>query len=195
MLDRIKADPPSPMSFKLLAQASKSLSKVNVLIEDLLNASMANQGQLNINSEIFNLFQLVEGCVSGFELENHKISIEGKSETMIFADPIRIEQILVNFITNATKYAPDGKQIIIRIEQNKTTTKVSVIDHGPGIAEEKIRYLFDRYYRTENNGSRYTGLGLGLYICAEIIKKHEGQIGAESIVGTGTTFWFTLPSL
>ena len=194
MLDRIKADPPSPMSYKLLAQASKSLSKVNVLIEDLLNASMANQGQLNINSEIFNLFQLIEGCVGGFELEHHEISVEGNSETMIFADPIRIEQILVNFITNATKYAPDGKQIIIRIEQNEITTKVSVIDHGPGIAEEKIRYLFDRYYRTENNGSRYTGLGLGLYICAEIIKKHEGQIGADSIVGSGTTFWFTLPS-
>ncbi|MDF2432342.1 MAG: hypothetical protein JWP44_1973, partial [Mucilaginibacter sp.] len=59
---------------------------------------------------------------------------------------------------------------------------------------EKLRFLFDRYYRVDNSGSQYTGLGLGLYICAEIIKVHNGEIGVDSEVGNGTSFWFTLPT-
>jgi signal transduction histidine kinase len=71
--------------------------------------------------------------------------------------------------------------------------KVAVIDNGPGIAPEKVPFLFDRYYRADHTGSQYSGLGLGLYICSEIIKRHGGQIGVESQVGNGSTFWFTLP--
>ena len=72
--------------------------------------------------------------------------------------------------------------------------KISVIDHGPGIAPEMLPYLFDRYFRVDSSGSQYSGLGLGLYICAEIIKKHNGQIGVDSEAGKGSTFWFTLPA-
>jgi two-component system CheB/CheR fusion protein len=71
--------------------------------------------------------------------------------------------------------------------------KVSVTDKGLGIPAEKQRFLFDRYYRVDNRGSQYTGLGLGLYICAEIIKVHHGEIGVISEAGKGSTFWFTLP--
>jgi len=71
--------------------------------------------------------------------------------------------------------------------------KVAIIDKGPGIDPSKTPHLFDRYYRGDNDGKQYSGLGLGLYICAEIIKKHNGKIGVESILNSGSTFWFKLP--
>jgi signal transduction histidine kinase len=71
--------------------------------------------------------------------------------------------------------------------------KVSVIDKGAGIPAKNLPSLFDRYYRVDHGGNTYTGLGLGLYICSEIIKKHNGTIGVESVTGEGSTFWFTLP--
>lgn len=111
----------------------------------------------------------------------------------VYADLIRIGQIVSNFITNAIKYAPESKEIRIFIEKGNDVIKVSVIDNGPGIQPEKLGYVFDRYYRAENTGSQYKGLGLGLYICAEIIKKHNGLIGVESALEKGSTFWFSLP--
>jgi signal transduction histidine kinase len=96
-------------------------------------------------------------------------------------------------VNNAIKYAPQSKEIIINIEKEDTMVKVSVSDKGPGIAPDMVPHLFDRYYRVDKSGTQYSGLGLGLYICAEIIKKLDGQIGVDSEVGKGSRFWFTLP--
>lgn len=194
MLDRIKDNPSSAILPKLIVQANRSLDKVNVLIEDLLNASMANQGQLHIRGQRFILSELIKTCTDNTYTEQvHTITTEGDMQIEVFADIIRIEQIVINFINNAMKYAPESKEINICIEKADDMAKVSVLDKGPGIQPEKIRYLFDRYYRAESSESQYSGLGLGLYICAEIIKKHNGQIGAESELNKGSTFWFTLP--
>ena len=195
LLDRIKDNPPSPTMSKLIVHANKSLGKVNALIEDLLNASMANQGQLHISQQHFILSELIKECCTDINAEGiYKIKTEGDMQLGVYADIIRIEQIVVNFINNAIKYAPESKEILICIEKTAHMAKVSVIDKGPGIPPEKLRYVFDRYYRAESSGNKYTGLGLGLYICTEIIKRHDGQIGAESELGKGSTFWFTLPA-
>ncbi|SMC62585.1 hybrid sensor histidine kinase/response regulator [Pedobacter nyackensis] len=194
LLDRIKDNPPSTMLSKLIVQANKSLGKVNALIEDLLNSSMANQGQLHINQQHFVLSEAIkECCYDVCEEGIYTIKIEGDMRVEVYADTVRIGQIVSNFINNAIKYAPESKEIRICIEKVNDMVKVSVIDNGPGIQPEKQRYLFDRYYRAENTGSQYTGLGLGLYICAEIIKKHCGLIGVESELDKGSAFWFTLP--
>jgi PAS domain S-box-containing protein len=194
LLDRIKDTPASPMLPKLIEQANRSLGKVNVLIEDLLNASMANEGHLHINQKKFNLAKVIEDCCNDVRSEGiYTILTSGNMEAEVYADATRIDQIIINFVNNAIKYAPQSKEIQIYIEEINDMVKVSVTDKGPGIPTEKLRYLFDRYYRINSNESQYTGLGLGLYICAEIIKKHNGQIGAESELGKGSTFWFTLP--
>jgi PAS domain S-box-containing protein len=194
LLLRMKDNPSPAMLPNLIVQANKSLGKVNVLVEDLLNASKANTGQLHITPKHFLLVEAVNECCNDLINEgNYVLNIWGDKDIQVYADVTRIGQVVLNFVTNAVKYAPDSKEISICIENINGMAKVSVIDKGAGISSQHLRFLFDRYYRVDHNGSHYTGLGLGLYICSEIIKKHHGTIGVESELGKGSVFWFTLP--
>jgi len=195
LLDRLKLTPENKMIPGLIEKANRNINKVNVLVDDLLNASQINEGRLNINKTMVDLFALVNDCVQHIRLDSRfEIIISGDPGTNVLADEPRIEQVVVNFISNAMKYAPESKQILIRISRDVEVVLVEVMDQGTGIAPEKLPFLFDRYFQIDNKGSKYSGLGLGLYICAEIIKGHDGQIGAESTPGEGSTFWFKLPS-
>jgi two-component system CheB/CheR fusion protein len=140
------------------------------------------------------LSKIVEDCSAHVRASgNFVVNLTGDTDLQVNADADRIEQVITNFINNAAKYAPDSKEIEVEIKQEDQMAKVSVTDHGPGISEEKIPYLFDRYFRIKTERSQSSGLGLGLYICSEIVKKHQGQIGVVSSEGQGSTFWFTLP--
>ena len=119
--------------------------------------------------------------------------VEGDLETAIYGDSDRIQQVIINFVNNAIKYAPNEKIIRIRAIDQEDAVRISVIDSGPGIDQEKAAHLFDRYYRVDAKGSQYSGLGLGLYISAQIIKKHGGEIGVSNNNGAGSEFWFVLP--
>jgi PAS domain S-box-containing protein len=194
LLNRIKDNPANTMLPKLIVQANKSLDKVSVLMDDLLNASIANEGQLHINKKLVNLSKVIEECCPHVRTEGiYNIKTEGDMSVEVYADAARIDQVVVNFVNNAIKYAAGSKDIKIFIEKINDMAKVSVVDTGPGIPPDKLLHLFDRYYRVDSSGSQYSGLGLGLYISAEIIKKHNGQIGVNSELGKGSTFWFTLP--
>ncbi len=136
----------------------------------------------------------MEECCPHVRAEGiYTLKIEGDMNVEVYADGMRIDQIVINFVNNAIKYAPGSKEIRIFIEKINDMAKVSIIDKGPGIPAEKLLHLFDRFYRVDSSGSQYSGLGLGLYISAEIIKRHNGQIGVNSELGKGSTFWFTLP--
>lgn len=179
----------------LISQANKSMSRMSILIEDLLNASKMTEGQLQLQKSWINLKELIYECSNEIRsLGLFNLSLTGDLEAKVFADEHKIEQVLVNFISNAIKYAPHSKEIKVTIRQEENETKVSVTDNGPGIPSAKLPYIFDRYYRVDSSGIQYSGLGLGLYICSQIIYKHGGQIGADSIINKGSTFWFTLPN-
>ncbi|WP_316824454.1 ATP-binding protein [Pedobacter miscanthi] len=194
LLDRMKDNPSPAVLPKLITQANKSLEKVYLLIEDLLNTSKANEDQLQIKTEKFNLLKVISECCDNLPAHNpFNINVKGDETLEVDADISRTEQVVINFVNNAMKYAPDSKNVEVLVEKLGRMAKVSVIDKGAGIPQQNLRFLFDRYYRINHGGSEYTGLGLGLYICAEIIKKHHGTIGADSEVGLGSTFWFTLP--
>jgi two-component system CheB/CheR fusion protein len=193
LLNRMK-DNPSKMFPSLVERANKSLNKVNVLLEDLLNVTQFNSGQLHLNKSFVILSTLIEDCCPHVHAERiFNIKIEGDLDLQVFADAQRIDQVIVNFVNNAVKYAPDSKEILINIERIDNEAKVSVIDKGAGIPANKFPHLFERYFRVDGSGSPYSGLGLGLYISGEIIKRHEGKIGVDSELGKGSTFWFTLP--
>ena len=177
-----------------LNKADSNVNKLTRLIEDLLDVSRIEEGQLMLNRSDFNISKLVDDVIEQFKLSGaHEIIITGQKDLIVNADIQKIEQVLVNLLNNAIKYAPDSKKIQINIEAEMHKAKVSIQDFGIGISKEKLPYLFDRYYRVENMGNQFSGMGLGLYICSEIIKKHGGDVGVESVLHKGSTFWFSMP--
>ncbi|RYZ46293.1 MAG: PAS domain-containing sensor histidine kinase, partial [Sphingobacteriales bacterium] len=194
LLDRIKMEPDVVLMPTLIDQANKSLNKVSVLIDDLLNSTKLTEGQLHLKKKSFNLAQLVRDVSQQvLAAGTHQIAVEGNLDTEVYADADKVDQVLVNLFNNAMKYAPESRSIVAGISREDGFARISVTDKGPGIPAEKLPHLFDRYFRVDLNGLQYSGLGLGLYICAQIIKRHNGTIGVESVVGEGSTFWFTLP--
>ena len=194
LLDRLKAKPESPMLPKMIDQANKSMEKVVTLVDDLLNATHMNEGQMTLNKTHIIVADLFGACCNHVRIEGkYELIFEGDNELAVFADEHRIDQVIVNFVNNAVKYAPDSTNIYLIAQKRGDNAWIGVRDSGPGIPAEKLEHLFDRYYRADHAGSQYSGLGLGLYISAEIVKRHGGAIGVDSEVGKGSTFWFTLP--
>jgi signal transduction histidine kinase len=177
-----------------IEKANTSLVKMQHLIESLLNVSRISAGQLGLQKTTFNLADLInESCDHIRMTGDQELIISGDTNLNVTADRVKIEQVVVNLLNNAVKYAPNSKQIIIHIDSRGNVARVSVQDFGDGIAYDKIPHLFERYYRVDSTGVQYSGLGLGLYISAEIIERHGGKIGVKSESGAGSTFWFTLP--
>jgi len=193
LMQRMKAETSERMS-SLIEKANHNITRVTQMVDDLLNASQMNDGQLKLNKTNFNVSEMIGSCVHHIRIENnYQVDTTGDATLVITADEGRIEQVVSNFITNAIKYAPESQLIFINVLTTSGFVRVEVIDKGNGIQPDKIPYLFDRYYQVNSTGGKYSGLGLGLFICAEIIKQHGGEIGAESKIGKGSTFWFTLP--
>jgi PAS domain S-box-containing protein len=194
LMDRMKADPSPVMLPKLIEQANRSMQKISTLIEDLLNVSRANESKLSLNKTTFTIAEMLSSCCSHIRAAGkYKLVIKGDEQLQMLADEHAIDQVIVNLVNNAVKYAPNSLEVVLGIEKQGDFIKVSVSDKGPGIPQEKIPHLFDRYYQGEASGFQNSGLGIGLYISAEIIKRHSGTIGVDSELGIGSTFWFTVP--
>ena len=188
----------SPLIPVFFNKAGVSLRKLSGLIDDLLNVSRLEKGQLILNISTFNVYDTVKEHVENMQFagtSTEAITISGNQNIYVAADKYRIEQVLTNLLNNAVKYSPPSSQIHITIEQpdGANDIKIAIQDFGIGIPADKQEHLFDRYYRVDYSSNQYTGIGLGLYISSEIIKRHKGQIGVNSEVGKGSTFWFTLP--
>ena len=173
------------------------IDKLNSLITDLLDVSKIDNGKLKINKKSENLNQVLEGAIetilhtsgNDVKIERHGV----KPDFLIPLDKIRIEQVLINFLTNAIKYSPDNHQIIVSTFTDEKEVRISVTDFGIGIQDFKQEYVFQKFYRVEESSLQFQGLGIGLYICSEIINQHHGTIGVSSELGEGSTFYFTLP--
>lgn len=194
LLGRLRNEHFTETHIKLIDQSAKSVETMVTLIDELLNMSRMNEDQLQLEKTNFNLYDMLSKSGDHIRMEGkYDIIIKGDHNLSVFADENRIDQVVINFINNAVKYASQSKEIHINIEELKDRIKISVQDFGEGIDAKILPHLFDRYYRADHSGKSYSGLGLGLYICSEIIKKHDGEIGVESTLGEGSTFWFTLP--
>ena len=113
---------------------------------------------------------------------------------MVKADRLRINQVLTNLITNAIKFAPLGGNINILTKKTSGKITIAVQDQGIGITKDQLQKIFERLYQVSDAQEKtYPGLGMGLYISKEIIKRHNGKIWVESKIGKGSTFYFTLP--
>ncbi|MFD2144334.1 sensor histidine kinase [Mucilaginibacter antarcticus] len=126
--------------------------------------------------------------------QTHQIIIAHNVPAKINGEQHRVEQVINNFLSNAIKYSPGAEKVIIRSDINDNTVKFSVRDFCIGIPIDKQQYVFDRFYRVQESSKNFSGLGLGLYISAEIIRRHGGTVGVNSDA-SGSEFYFTLPVL
>lgn len=191
----IKKDPViTEKVIELARNAEHYVEKLTRLVEDLLNSTRMGEGQLKLTKSKFTLKDLLDGCCNHVRLSGtHQIKHTGDLSLEVIADKYKLDQVLVNLVNNAVKYAPGAVDIIIHVEDLQDNVMISVIDEGTGISEDYIPFLFDRYYRVNQDGNQNSGLGLGLFISAEIIRKHGGAIGVKSELGRGSSFWFTIP--
>jgi two-component system, chemotaxis family, CheB/CheR fusion protein len=173
----------------------KQVDKLIVLIRDLLDVTAIQSGKLELKKTAFLLDELINECIEELQAHSHKhqLILEGNISTSVYADRNRMEQVLINLISNAIKYSPDADKVIINVEKTAQGIKIAITDFGIGIPKNKLPLIFDRFYRVEEKSQKYAGLGLGLYISAEIIRRHEGHINIESEEGKGSTFWFVIP--
>lgn len=181
-----------------VTKALDQIEKLNMLITDLLDVSKIENGKLKINKKPNDLEKLIHNTIDTIlqTHENQNVKIErhiGKINQLISFDDIRIEQVLINFLTNAIKYSPENNQVIVTTFVDDDEVKVSVTDFGIGIPDFKQDAVFRKFYRVEESSVQFQGMGIGLYICSEIIKQHHGTIGLSSKLEEGSTFYFTLP--
>jgi len=178
-----------------ISKANSQADRLTTLVNDLFQASKLQIGQeIPLKKESFDLTSLIEDIRDGFSTSTAKdIQFAHRQRIVVYADKDKIGQVLRNLVDNAIKYSPDSDTIIINAEVLNDAAKVSVKDFGIGISEEKLKFLFNRYYRVEATSHKYSGMGLGLYISSEIVKQHGGEIAGESVYEKGSTFWFTVP--
>ncbi len=169
------------------------------LINNLLDMSRIEAGMLRIQPQPIKLANLASRVVGKLRQraakEGHMLQLNVAPDLpLVHADAGRLEQVLRNLIENALKYSPEGGRIVLYATRDGDMVKVSVRDHGIGIAPEHAERIFDRFYRVDNSMTRGTsGTGIGLSICRGLIEAHGGRIWVESVPGKGSTFHFTVP--
>lgn len=183
------------LSELFLTKSLNQVDKLNTLVEDLLNMSRIESGRLDFNLEIFDLKVMLQDIIETFSWSagSHEIiATLGHTPAFIEGDRQRIEQAILNLMTNAIKYSPKADKIYISLEVVGTSTTVRVKDEGIGLTHQQKEQLFTRFYRAEDTKG-ISGLGLGLYLTKQIIDRHQGKIEVSSEYGKGSEFCFTLP--
>ena len=186
-----------PVEAELVGKARRQVDRLGRLVEDLLDVSRLESHQMQFSKERFNLDDLADDVVADFrsQARNHEIVFHRSAESAtVEGDRPRIEQVLVNLLSNAFKYSPQGGQISVRVERRDKEVWLSVSDPGIGIPRMDQDRLFQRFFRAGNATTRnYGGLGIGLYVSSEIVHRHGGRFEVQSTVGKGSTFSFMLP--
>ncbi len=179
-----------------IQRTEKQIDKLYLLIADLLDISKIESGKLKFNKKWFNFGAMLHNTLETVKqtYPRSRISVKGNPSVEIYADDMRLEQVLINYLSNAIKYSPENDNVEVEVEvTDDQRLRVAVRDFGIGIAPENRNHIFKKFYRAEASSNRFQGLGIGLYICSEIILRHDGDFGVESKVGEGSVFYFTVP--
>lgn len=179
-----------------IAKMDHQIDRLSNLIGDLLDVTKIQAGKLQFNEISFSFDDLIKDVVYELQLTStkHRLEKNLSANVQVYGDKDRIGQVLTNLITNAIKYSPKAEKIIINSSVDKENVTICVKDFGLGISPEKKEKVFEQFYRVSGDEQiTFPGLGLGLYISNEIIKRQGGRIWVESSLGEGSTFCFSLP--
>jgi PAS domain S-box-containing protein len=180
----------------LLNRMDQQLNKLLGLVDDMLDVTRIKTGDIRYHFDWFDINQCVAEVIEAQQTTTvtHQLQLVTTDTPRLYGDKDKISQVVTNLITNAIKYSPGKDKVELRIEKDSRCIYLKVKDHGVGIPKSKQQKVFERFYRVDGASRKeIEGLGLGLYISMEIIKKHQGKMGVESEEGNGSEFWFGLP--
>ncbi|MEO7021216.1 MAG: PAS domain-containing sensor histidine kinase [Ktedonobacteraceae bacterium] len=196
---RGKGPPLAAWQEKALTGLDLATQRLSAFTDDLLDMARLQAGQLELRWEPTDLVALAQRVVTWQQLttEHHTLTLVPVVERLVMqVDPRRMEQVLNNLVSNAIKYSPDGGaiEVTIRVDAGTPTALLAVRDHGIGIPVRQQAHIFSRFVQADNaRTSGIAGTGLGLYLCRELVERHQGQIWLDSDEGQGSTFFVALP--
>lgn len=183
---------------KSLIRAEAQTKKMVSMIHDFLSLARMEEGKLQIERREVELHPLIVEIAEDakFLTSQHTIKLIDCEDVAIFADRDKIAQVLMNLVSNAIKYSPEGGLITLGCEKQTGKVKIYVSDQGIGISPQDQKRLFERFYRVNNNGIKTVpGFGIGLYLVSEILRYHDSEIVVESEENAGSVFYFYLQTL
>ena len=181
-----------------ISQTEAQVNKLTWLVGELLDVSKIQMDRLDYAEETVDLDALLQEVTETIQLTSttHTIVIHGATQSCMVGDKERLEQVFINLINNAIKYSPQADTVEINLSASAKTATINVHDYGIGIPKAQREKIFERFYRAVTPDQKaFPGLGMGLYITAEIVKRHGGTIQVESDEGKGSTFQVTLPTI
>jgi PAS domain S-box-containing protein len=196
LLQRRLAKQGDGQALHFLDRIEAQLNKLTKLISDLLDVTKMQTGKLEFREERFSLDELVRETLENLQgtTETHRFRLEEVRNAQVFGDKDRLGQVLINLLTNAIKYSPQADAIIVRVSTDEHGAIVCVQDFGIGIAETHQEKIFERFYQVNDATEKtFSGLGIGLYISNEIVRRHHGRLWVKSAKGAGATFYVSLP--
>jgi PAS domain S-box-containing protein len=183
-------------SLVMLQKMEAQISRLVKLIDELLDASKIQAGRLEYEAEPVDLDTLVHETLEVLQASSptHLLRVSGATHTSIIGDKDRLGQVLTNLITNAIKYSPQANSVDILLSSSEIEAFIRVRDYGIGITPAHQQHIFDRFYRAHDaSDTTFRGLGMGLYIAHDIVRRHGGDLTVESEEGKGSTFTLSLP--
>ena len=190
----------SPEYKDMLVKTEENSRRLELLVEDMLDLSKIETGSLRLSIEKVNIGDVIGSTLSDFSLKasEKKISLiydKPKENLFVKADSARLHEVVANLVDNSIKYSPVGSRITIRFLEKGNFIQVVVEDNGYGISEKSQKKIFEKFYRSEDQGERIKGSGLGLFITKQLIDRQGGSIWFDSKLGVGTKFSFKLPKV
>ena len=179
-----------------LEKIDYQINKLSLLISELLDVTRINQGKMTMILEKFNLTLQLEEIIEtiGQSHSSHRLVLTAPAHLIIEGDPNRIEQAIINLLTNAIKYSPGKEKVEVELKQDENDVLLSVKDYGIGIPVSQQDQIGQRFFRVEGRDEeKFPGMGIGLYIAYQIVRQHQGQIWFKSEENHGTTFFISLP--
>ena len=172
--------------------------RLNNLVNDLLDLSKLQDNRIELKKEHFEMNAFINEQMKKYEVyrvqDGYQFEVHLSQPVTVFADRIRLAQVFNNFVINAINYGGQAKHIIITETVNNGTVRIAIQDFGPGIAEQDIENIWDRYYKVDKEHVRSSsGSGIGLAICRQLLELHGAKYGVDSKLEEGSTFWFELP--
>jgi PAS domain S-box-containing protein len=184
----------SSLMTDMLTRFGNNVARMNKMIAGLYESTKVNAGQFLLDYSEFDFGEMVSDAIETIQGLNPSfhISVIGDADFNVIADRYRLIQVITNFLSNAIKYSNENKEVILSITLDNQTVTVSVKDEGAGISRDYLPYVFERFFRIKKTRS-IEGIGLGLYLCRQIIRAHNGQVWVESEEGEGSIFYFSVP--